>query len=173
MKRIVITGMGVVSPIGNNAPQFEASLRLGRTGVKENHWHDTDGFASKELGKIEGFEPPKGLGRRQARHCSIVDLYALAAAQEALESARLSTDGKLGLTAGVVLGSGGTVADMEAHIARSIQGGVKSPSKLLTTNPDSAGNAIAVRFGLHGPQGKTDLGRCRGFERIEGKGRQA
>ena len=152
MKRIVITGMGVASPIGNNAPQFEASLRLGRTGVKENHWHDTDGFASKYLGKIEGFESPKGLSKRQAKHCSIVDLYALAAAQEALESAQLSTDGKLGLTVGVVLGSGGAVSDTEAYVASSIKAQSKSPSKLLTTNPDSAGNAIAVRFGLHGPR---------------------
>ncbi|MFM8331507.1 MAG: beta-ketoacyl-[acyl-carrier-protein] synthase family protein [Candidatus Methylumidiphilus sp.] len=152
MKRIVITGLGVISPIGNNVPQFEASLRLGRGGVKENRWHNTEGFTSKELGKIEGFEPPSWLGRRQRRHCSIVDLYALAAAGESLDAARLGAEDLRRLTVGVVLGSGGAVSDTEAYVAKSIRGDAKVPSKLLASNPDSAGNAIAAHFGLHGPR---------------------
>jgi 3-oxoacyl-[acyl-carrier-protein] synthase II len=152
MKRIAITGLGIISPIGNNVAQFEASLRLGRSGVKENRWHDTEGFASKVLGKVEGFEPPPGLRPAEQRHLSTVDLYALAAAREAVDSARLAFDDGLRLATGIVLGSGGAVADTESYVTRAIQNQPRHPSRLLCTNPDNAGNVVAAHFGLHGPR---------------------
>jgi 3-oxoacyl-[acyl-carrier-protein] synthase II len=152
MKRIAITGIGIISPIGNNASQFEAALRLGRSGVKENRWHDTEGFASNQLGKIEGFEVPADIGRRAQRHYSSVDLYALAAAMEAVDSARLPVNSAVRAGTGVVLGSGGAVADTEAYVTRAIRHEPRRPSRLLATNPDNAGNVVAAHFGFHGPR---------------------
>lgn len=152
MKRIVITGLGVVSPCGNNCEQFEASLRLGRSGVKPNAWYDTEGFVSKEIGKIVGFEAPKNLSRRELKHCSEVDLYALAATEEALQSARLNVDNGVKTRTGIVLGSGGAVADTETYVRNMLLGETANPSKLLSSNPDKAGNVVATHYGLKGPR---------------------
>ncbi len=152
MKRIVITGLGVVSPCGNNTEQFEASLRLGRSGVKRNEWYDTEGFVSKEIGKIVGFENPEGLSRREQKHCSQVDLYALAASQEALDSAQLKIDDAIRAAMGIVLGSGGAVADTETYVRNMLLKQTANPSKLLASNPDKAGNTVAAHYGLRGPR---------------------
>ncbi|MCD2451465.1 beta-ketoacyl-[acyl-carrier-protein] synthase family protein [Methylicorpusculum oleiharenae] len=152
MKRIVITGVGIVSPCGNNAEQFEASLRLGRSGIKVNEWYDTEGFVSKEIGKIVGFEIPNGLSERERRHCSQVDFYALSAAQEALASAELKVTAGNCTTMGIVLGSGGAVADTETYVRNMLLKQNANPSKLLASNPDKAGNTVAAHFDLHGPR---------------------
>lgn len=152
MTRVVITGLGVVSPCGNNTEQFEASLRLGRSGVKPNDWYDTDGFVSKEIGKIVGFEIPKGLTLREQKHSSQVDLYALSAVAEALDSAHLKITSTLAERMGIVLGSGGAVADTEAYVQQALLRQKSNPSKLLASNPDKAGNTVAAHYGLHGPR---------------------
>src|SRR5690606_18225146 len=115
-------------------------------------WHDTEGFASNRLGKIEGFEVPADIGRRAQRHYSSVDLYALAAAMEAVDSARLPVNSAVRAGTGVVLGSGGAVADTEAYVMRAVRDEPRRPSRLLATNPDNAGNVVAAHFGFHGPR---------------------
>lgn len=152
MKRIVITGVGVVSPCGNNVEQFAASLRLGRSGVKENQWYDTDGFVSKQIGKIVGFEAPDDLTLKERKHCSQVDLYALAATKEALEAAQLNITPEIANQMGIILGSGGAVSDTENYVKKMLLQQTANPSKLLATNPDKAGNTVAAHYGLHGPR---------------------
>ncbi len=152
MKRIVITGLGVVSPCGNNVEQFEASLRLGRSGVVTNEWYDTEGFRSHEIGKIVDFEMPKGLSLSERKHSSQVDLYALASTQEALEAAQLELTSDIRKTMGIVLGSGGAISNTENYVIKVLQNKTVSPSKLLSSNPDKAGNCVAAHYGLHGPR---------------------
>jgi len=152
MKRIVVTGLGVVSPCGNNAEQFEASLRLGRSGVKVNQWYDTEGFVSKDIGKIVGFEVSKSLSKREQRHCSQVDFYALSAAEEAFDSAKLKVTEHNSKGIGIVLGSGGAVADTENYVRDQLLKQNATPSKLLASNPDKAGNTVAAHYNLHGPR---------------------
>jgi 3-oxoacyl-[acyl-carrier-protein] synthase II len=152
MANVVITGIGIVSPVGNDAELFEAALVLGRTGVRDNEWHDTTGFTSKQAGQVSGFEPPPGLSRYERRHCSLVDLYALAATREALERAELALPQGQAARTGVVLGSGGAVAETEAYAARAITGRARRASRLLAVNPDSAGAVVAAHYGLGGPR---------------------
>ena len=153
MNKVVITGVGIVSPVGNSAELFEAALLLGRSGVGENHWHDTTGFASDQIGQIRDFEPLPTLGRFERRHCSRVDLYALNATAEALDNAALRMDAGKAARTGVVFGSGGAVADTESYAAKAIAGEtVLRPSRLFATNPDAAGAAVAAHWGLCGPR---------------------
>lgn len=153
MCKVVITGIGVISAVGNSAELFEAALLLGRSGVRENDWHDTDGFTSKHIGQVLDFKPLTGLGRFERRHLSRVDLYALTAAAEALESAGLKLSEAMRGRAGVVFGSGGAVADTESYAAGAIGGKLPlRPSRLFATNPDAAGSAVAAHWGLRGPR---------------------
>ncbi|HNI22814.1 MAG TPA: beta-ketoacyl synthase N-terminal-like domain-containing protein [Plasticicumulans sp.] len=92
MQRIAITGIGIVSPIGNDTELFEAALRLGRSGVGPNDWHDTEGYGSHRIGRVRDFTPPAAAGRFERRHLSTVDQYALAATAEALGRAGLDAD---------------------------------------------------------------------------------
>ncbi|HMV40471.1 MAG TPA: beta-ketoacyl synthase N-terminal-like domain-containing protein, partial [Plasticicumulans sp.] len=93
MQRIAITGIGIVSPIGNDTELFEAALRLGRSGVGPNDWHDTEGYGSHRIGRVRDFTPPAAAGRFERRHLSTVDQYALAATAEARTGRRSTGDG--------------------------------------------------------------------------------
>jgi len=153
MRRVFITGIGIVSPVGNSAELFEAALLLGRSGVRENKWHDTTGFASNQIGQITAFEPLPTLGRFERRHYSAVDLYALNATAEALDTATLVLNQMTAERTGVVFGSGGAVADTEAYAARVMaDDGPLRPSRLFSGNPDAAGAAVAAHWGLRGPR---------------------
>lgn len=153
MTKVVITGIGIVSPVGNNAELFESALLLGRSGVRENHWHDTTGFTSKQIGQIADFEPLPTLGRFERRHYSRVDLCGLNAAAEALDHAGLAMDQATAARTGGVFGSGGAVADTESYAAKAITGDTpRRPSRLFVVNPDAAGAAIAAHWDLRGPR---------------------
>ena len=153
LKKVVITGIGIVSPVGNNAELFESALLLGRSGVGANHWHDTTGFVSNQIGQIKDFVPPPGLDRFERRHCSQVDLYALKATSEALDNAALAMDEGTAARTGVVFGCGGAVADTESYAAKAIRGeGLRRPSRLLAINPDTAGAVVAAHWDLRGPR---------------------
>ena len=153
MTKVVVTGIGIVSPVGNSTELFESALLLGRSGVRENHWHDTAGFPANEIGQINSFEPLTTLARFERRHYSRVDHYALSATAEALDHAALVMNQATAARTGVVFGSGGAVADTESYAAEIIAGNaVVRPSRLLATNPDAAGTAVAAHWDLRGPR---------------------
>lgn len=149
---VVITGLGVVSPAGQGIPQFEAALRLGRSGIRPNQWHDTRGARSRLVGQVEPFEPVAG-PHGDPRHLSRADQFALAAAVEAWRHAGLDQEGAADpARTGVALGSGGGVANTEAYVASKMREAPLRPSRLLAMNPDNAGAAIARAFRLNGPR---------------------
>lgn len=150
--RVVITGLGVISPAGQGIPAFETALRSGISGIRRNGWHDTAEARSQLVGQVDPFDPPVGIGAKELKHLSRADQYALAAAIEALTHARFDPASSKGERVGVVLGSGGGVAHSEAYVERAYRDAARRPSTLLSINPDSAGAAIARRFGLHGPR---------------------
>lgn len=152
MSNVVITGIGIVSPVGNDTELFQSALMLGRSGVAENNWHDTTGFASNLIGQVRDFAPRQPLSRFAQRHCSRVDHYALDATAQALDAAGLKLDTRTAARTGVVFGSGGAVADTEQYAAAALFGGTKRPSRLFTTNPDAAGAAVAAHYALQGPR---------------------
>jgi 3-oxoacyl-[acyl-carrier-protein] synthase II len=150
-RRIAITGLGIVSPAGQGLAQFDAALRMGRSGIRINRWHDTQGARSQLVGQVEPFEPPPHNALTQ-RHLSRADQFALAAAREAWAHAGLDPASRGHARTGVVLGSGGGVANTEAYVTHTIRALPQRPSRLLAMSPDNAGSAIAWHFGLHGPR---------------------
>jgi len=151
-RRIAITGLGIVSPAGQGLAQFDAALRMGRSGIRVNRWHDTQGARSQLVGQVDPFELPADDSGLARRHLSRADQFALAAAREAWEHAQLPQALGGHDRFGVVLGSGGGVANTEAYVAHTIRALPQRPSRLLAMSPDNAGSAIAWHFGLHGPR---------------------
>jgi 3-oxoacyl-[acyl-carrier-protein] synthase II len=151
-RRIAITGMGVVSPVAQGLAQFDAALRTGRSGIRANHWHETHGARSQLVGHVDPFELTVDMGSLARRHLSRADQFALAAANEAWQHAALGPTNNGHERFGIVLGSGGGVANTEAYVAHTIRQLPQRPSRLLAMSPDNAGSAIAWHYKLHGPR---------------------
>ena len=87
--RIVVTGMGAVSPVGNSAPESWASIRDGRGGITRITHFDPDILPVRIAGEVKGFDAVARFGAKEARRATPHILYAMAAAREAVADARL------------------------------------------------------------------------------------
>src|SRR5215469_7030693 len=85
-RRIVVTGIGAVSPLGLTAATTWEGLAAGRSGVTKISLFDASPFAVRIAGEVPGFDPEAVFGRRRARHLDRVAQVALVAAGEAIES---------------------------------------------------------------------------------------
>lgn len=151
-KRIAITGLGVVCPIGNNISQFEAGLIKGKNGISFNQNQDTKDYISHLLGQIKGFSLSPELKAQYGKVLSKVEEYALSAAQQAWEQSELSSSPDILNRTGVVLGSGGCISGVEQFFNDTISNSPAHPSKLLNFSPDVAGTFISKHFKLGGPK---------------------
>jgi 3-oxoacyl-[acyl-carrier-protein] synthase II len=151
--RVVITGLGVVSPIGNNVPAFEAALAAGLSGIGLVTRFDASGISCRIAGEVKGFNPEDYFERRDVARTDRVQQLALAAAQEAILDSQLDLQAEDRERIAVYVTSGiGGGASFEAEV---LQAAVKGPSrispflipKLLV---DSIPATIAERFKLYG-----------------------
>ena len=151
-RRIAVTGLGVLCPIGNNLSQFEAGLIAGKNGISKNRNQDTTDYISHLLGQIKGFSLAPELREQYGHTLSKVEEYSLTACLEAWNQAALKPNDKELQRIGVVLGSGGSIEGIERFIDNSIREEAALPSKLLNVNPDVAGTFIANHLKLGGPK---------------------
>ena len=105
-QRVVVTGLGAVTPIGNNVPDFWDSLVAGRGGVGLISRFDTSGFASSLAAEVKGFDPHTVLDGRMAKRTDPFIILGMAAAKEAVAHAGLVIDDSNAARVGVVFGSG-------------------------------------------------------------------
>ncbi|MGI6686194.1 MAG: beta-ketoacyl-ACP synthase II [Bacillota bacterium] len=113
-KRVVITGLGVISPVGNNIETFWDSLVQGKSGIGEITYFDTTGYTTRIAGQVKDFDPTAFLDKKEARRMDRYSQFAMAAAKMAVEDAGLDIEKEDGNRVGVILGSGiGGVATME------------------------------------------------------------
>jgi 3-oxoacyl-[acyl-carrier-protein] synthase-1 len=106
MRRVVITGLGVVSSIGNNAREVDASLRAGRSGIKYSEEYAELGMRSRVHGPI-GLNPAEHIDRRVMRFMGDAAAFCYLSAREAIADAGLEESDVSNPRTGVVLGSGG------------------------------------------------------------------
>jgi len=130
VKRVVITGLGVVCPIGNNILQFEAGLIQGKNGISRNKKQNTEGYSSNLLGQVEGFELPDQARVLRSESISDVEEYVLSAAIEAWGTAGLEPNTDDLDRIGVLLGSGGSVSSIEKYFAQEVGIGSREKSRL-------------------------------------------
>src|SRR5215213_9755299 len=90
--RIVVTGIGVVSPVGSDAPSTWDAIVSGKSGIARITRFDPAGYQTTFAGEVKNFDPIDRLGRKDARRTDRYTHFAVASALEALERARLVVD---------------------------------------------------------------------------------
>jgi 3-oxoacyl-[acyl-carrier-protein] synthase II len=156
-KRVVVTGLGVVSAVGNNVPHFWASLLDGQDGTREITVFDTASYRTKRAAEVTGLDPEAHFSKKEIRRLSRCDRFGLIAFREAWRSARLDQDRVDKERTGVVLGAGsGGILSVEKYFREFYQGkGRPSPSLLTSYSLATTTDHIAIESGLKGPRNTT------------------
>ncbi len=153
MKRVVVTGMGAVTPVGLNIEEFWEGLKNGRTGFSEITQFDTTDFKVKVAASVKGFEGKNYMDVKSAKRMELFCQYAVAAAKEALEQSGIQMDQEDPYRVGCAIGSGvGSLQAFEREHKRMLERGPSRINPLLVplmiTNM-AAGN-VSIQFGLKG-----------------------
>ena len=154
MRRVVVTGLGAVTPLGNDLPTTWQSLVCGKSGIRPITLFDTSAFPGAIAGEVRGFDPETVLPARDVKHIDRYVQFALAATVEALQDAGLDEGRPLGPEAGVVFGSGAGGYNLVDEGYRTMaEKGPRRISPFFLTNilPDAATGHIAIRSGAMGP----------------------
>jgi 3-oxoacyl-[acyl-carrier-protein] synthase II len=152
MRRVAITGIGAVTPLGNDAPSTWTAALAGKSGIDEIRAFDATGFPVGIAGEIKDFDPSGLAAAKDMKRLDRNVLFALSAAREALADA--GTNGFRPDRVGVVLGSaigGFTELMKQADILRERGPDRVSPSFIPNVLVDSASGQIAIELGLRGP----------------------
>jgi 3-oxoacyl-[acyl-carrier-protein] synthase II len=153
MRRVVITGVGAVTPVGNDVETFWASLLAGKSGIGPNTHFDASRHAVRVAGEIKGFDPAEVMDHKTARRSGRFAQIALKAAKEALVSAKIEMDGATATETGVVLGSTGGVFEMGRQETIIDERGPNRVDPLIIPRwgPHMSAGRVARELGLRGP----------------------
>ena len=151
-RRVVITGLGTVNPLGNTAADSWAAAKAGRCGIGPITQFDTTDFKCKLAGEVKNFDPETVVDKKEARKMARFTLLALAAAAEAIADSGLNTEAEA-KNIGVVLSSGiGGLPTIEEQHTRGEEKGMEkvSPYFVPMSIANMAAAQVAIRFGLKG-----------------------
>jgi len=150
---VVITGMGIISPVGNDIETYWENLLEGRSGIGRVTKFDVSPYPTKVAAEVNGFEPLDYLERKEIRRLDSHQQYVLAATQEAIKDSQMETS-KLDLwRVGVIVGTGiGGITSFEQQVITRVTRGPEkvSPFAVMMTIPDLAAGYISMRFGFRG-----------------------
>lgn len=153
-RRVVITGVGAVTPLGLDVPSFWSAILAGRSGVRRIRSFDVSGFSTQIAAEVPDFDPERYLDRREAKRMDRFTQLAVAATREAFADAGLDRDGFDPETTGVLLGTGiGGIQTFseQQDILRTKGPGRVSPFFIPMMIANMAAGQIAILFGLKGP----------------------
>ena len=151
--RVVITGMGALSPLGNGVDTFWRRVVAGESGIEPIRLFDVEGFSCTIGGEIRDFDARDYMERKSARRMARFSQLAVAAAREAVEDAALDLDTLDRARIAVVLGNGsGGYPELEAGARKLVErGGMRlDPLFIPKVLPNMAAANIAMQFGLLG-----------------------
>lgn len=153
-KRVAITGVGCITPVGNTAQEAWKSLLAGKSGAGPITLFDGSEHKTRFAAEAKGFDPVGRFGAREARRMDRFTQFAMAATAEAVQNAGLKIDASNRDRVGVVIGTGiggiGTI--MEQATAMNERGVDRvSPFLIPMMIADSAPGMIAIRFDVRGP----------------------
>ena len=151
-RRVVITGLGTVNPLGNTAADSWAAAKAGRCGIGPITQFDTTDFKCKLAGEVKNFDPETVVDKKEARKMARFTVLALAAAAEAVADSGLDTEAEA-KQIGVILSSGiGGLPTIEEQHTRGEEKGMEkvSPYFVPMSIANMAAAQVAIRFGLKG-----------------------
>ncbi|NLF38217.1 beta-ketoacyl-ACP synthase II [bacterium] len=153
-RRVVITGLGVITPVGNTIDTFWDSLVRGRSGIRTLSRLDASIFPSKVAGEVLDFAPEAFFEPKEARRMDRFVQFAVAAADGAVKDSRLDMAAEEPERVGVLVGSGiGGLQTIEEQHAKFLQRGPRgiSPFFIPMLIVDMASGLISIRHGMRGP----------------------
>lgn len=154
LKRVVVTGMGVITPIGNSLNEFWNNLVAGKSGVDTITKFDTTHFKTKFAAEVKNFEPNKYFERNEARKYDLFTQYAIAASDEAIIHAGIDFEKLNRNRVGVIWGSGnGGIQTFHNQVEDFVVNGRKprfNPYFIPKIIADIPSGVISIRYGLRG-----------------------
>lgn len=154
-KRVVVTGLGAVTPVGNDVPSTWEALLRGRSGIDRIRCFDPADLDVQIAAELKDFDVEERLGRRQARRCDRFSLLALDAARQAVEDSGIDfdSDGIDPERVGVLIGTGigGVLILLENYDVYRLRGPRRvSPFMIPGLMPNAASAVVAMDYGLKG-----------------------
>lgn len=155
MRRVVVTGLGALTPLGNTVPEYWQGLISGRSGAAPITKFDASRFRTRFAAEVKGFDPENFMDRKEARKMDPYTHYAMVTAEEAFKDAGLEGVTINGERAGVIWGSGIGGMYTVYHEFKAFFEGDGTPKfnpffvpKMIS---DIAAGYLSIRYGFHGP----------------------
>ncbi len=152
--RVVVTGLGAITPVGNDVPTLWKALAEGHSGVGPITHFDASALATRIAAEVKDFDPKEHLGHKEARRLDRFMQFAVVAVEEAIADAGLVINESNSEQTGVVIGSGiGGVGTLVSQVKVLEERGPRrvSPFLIPMMLPDSAAGQVAITFGIKGP----------------------
>lgn len=152
-RRVVVTGLGAITPIGNNVEAFWNGLKEKKVGIGPITYFDTADYKAKLAGEVKDFDPKQYMDPKAAKRMEKFCQFAVCAAKEAIEDAGLNMDQEDPFRVGVSVGSGiGSLQSVEREYSKMLQKGPNRVNPLLVPlmiSNMAAGN-VSIQFGMRG-----------------------
>jgi len=152
-RRVVVTGLGAVTPVGNDVDTMWNNITAGRSGIDYLTQLDKDQFPAKVAAEVKEFDPLKHIEKRDARKMDPFTQYAVASAKMAVADAGLTIDDSNADRVGVWIGSGiGGMRTYEQQFHKFQQKGYRrvSPFFVPMMIPDMAAGQVSIQLGAKG-----------------------
>ena len=154
LKRVVVSGLGAITPIGNNVNDFWTNLIAGKSGISEITKFDASHFKTRFAGEIKGFDPTQYMEKREVRKIDLFSQYAIAVIEECLiDSATDLTQldlGKVGVIWGTGIGGIQTFQDEVLNYGQNTEQPRFSPFFITKMISNMAAGLLSIRYGLRG-----------------------
>ena len=155
LRRVVVTGLGALTPIGNTVDEYWQGLSNGVSGAARISLFDPEKFKTQFACEIKNFDPTNFLDRKEARKMDRFTQLAMVAADEAIKDAGVDPEKINGDRAGVIWGSGiGGITTFQHEVANFIEGGRNprfNPFFIPKMIADIAAGYISIKYGFRGP----------------------
>jgi 3-oxoacyl-[acyl-carrier-protein] synthase II len=153
-RRVVITGMGAITPVGLNVKEMWQAMLTGKSGVGLITKFDASEFTTKIAAEVKGFDPLNHFETKELRRLDPYTQYALVSAQEAITTSQIDFEKEDKNRVGVIVGSGiGGMLSFETELRKLVEQGPKriSPFFIPQMISDIAAGQISIKYGLKGP----------------------
>lgn len=157
LRRVVVTGVGAITPLGNNVADTWAAILAGKSGAASITRFNTEKFKTHFACEVKDFDPKNYLDRKEANKMDLYTQFAMVAATEAVDDAKLDMEALNKNRVGVVLGVGiGGINSFEKEVSQYALTGAEigpkySPFFIPKMIADIAAGHVSIKYGFHGP----------------------
>ena len=156
LKRVVVTGLGALTPVGNTVPETWENIKNGVSGAGPITHFDASKFKTQFACEVKGFKATDFIDRKEARKMDLYEQYALVAAMEAIKDSGWDLEtidkNRIGVVLGVGIGGIHTFEEEAGYYAINKENGPKfNPFFIPKMIADIAAGQISIQYGFHGP----------------------